>query len=438
MSGRERGHLSPVPGPYDEAVLAWLLEPEGVGSAGVMDRALAGLARTPQSRPRPWDRLMDSLRPEPFGTQMQHLGLLLAVAGLILALVAVGVAAGGALLGPDQSTTTPPSGPPVPSPSAEGSPASVAVFPLAGSPIEFVFNDGSHQTTGTSATGPLSVVRADGTGRREIGLDLKDDLVWPEWVPGTETVLALQGTFGTSNDQEQMWGIDAAGRARSQVVIPCVPPCLSRNEAAVSHDGSKIVFFQAWGPAVNGVPEQCGLSAYEFATQAISPITDHGCGPPEERHPRFSPDDHTLAFWRSNVDGDPAQDPNAGTAIFTRDLGTGEETQVTDWAMGATHLDWSPDGRWIVFVPRVWNVAAAGADVWRVHPDGSGLERLTTIDTSSSLLLRPLYSPDGRWIFFMRKDPSGGALLGIPSEGGTPVDVLPGIQVFEHDERLVP
>ena len=106
--------------------------------------------------------------------------------------------------------------------------------------------------------------------------------------------------------------------------------------------------------------------------------------------------------------------------------------------MGATHLDWSPDGRWIVFVPRVWNVAAAGADVWRVHPDGSGLERLTTIDTSSSLLLRPLYSPDGRWIFFMRKDPSGGALLGIPSEGGTPVDVLPGIQVFEHDERLVP
>jgi hypothetical protein len=56
---------------------------------------------------------------------------------------------------------------------------------------------------------------------------------------------------------------------------------------------------------------------------------------------------------------------------------------------------------------------------------------------SPERLLRPQYSPDGSWILFLRLDDSGGTLLGIPSEGGAPVDVLPGIQVFEHEERPV-
>jgi WD40-like Beta Propeller Repeat len=99
------------------------------------------------------------------------------------------------------------------------------------------------------------------------------------------------------------------------------------------------------------------LEVYEFATQAISALTDHGCGPQEERRPRFSPDDRLLAFWRSNAAADPANDPNAGSAIFVRNLSTGKETRVIDWATDATHLDWSPDGRWIVFVPRVWTTA---------------------------------------------------------------------------------
>ena len=85
-----------------------------------------------------------------------------------------------------------------------------------------------------------------------------------------------------------------------------------------------------------------------------------------------------------------------------------------------------------------WDERAADADLWRVHPDGRGLERLTSLDTATSRLLRPLYTQNGRWILFMRLDASGGTLLGIPSEGGTPVSVLPGFQVFEHDERAVP
>jgi hypothetical protein len=436
MSGRDRPHLSPLPGPYDEVVLRWLTEPEDVRSASVIEEALARAFKTRRSRQRPWDGIVDSLRPEPFGMNLRHLGLILVVAGLILAVAAAGLLGGGVHLGlgPVPTSTSTPS--PSPSGSNQASlttPTSKADFPLAGLPLEFVINDGNHQRASSTA-GALSVIRADGTGRREIGSDIQDDLVWPDWVPHTDRILALQGTFSPT---EQIWAVDATGLASSQVLIPCVAPCAARDEATVSHDGSKVAFFQAWGEVVNGVPKACSLAVYEFATQAITKLTDHACGPEEERHPRFSPDDQTLAFWRSNAAADPANDPNAGSAIFVRDLDTGQEHRVTDWTMAATQLDWSPDGRWIVFAPRVWDYGSADRDLWRIHADGTGLERLTRLDTSSSRLLRPLYTPDGEWILFVRQGPSDSVLLGIPSDGGEPVGVLPGIQVFEHDERVI-
>jgi hypothetical protein len=435
MSGRDRPHLSPVPGPYDEIVRGWLIEPENVSSAHVIDEAIARAFRTRRSYPRPWDRAVESLRPEPFGTSVRHLGLVLFVVGLILAVVAAGLLAGGFRLGigPVTSSSSPLTLSPSASPSSVASPSS-AVFPLAGLPLEFVINEGNHQSPG-STSAALAVIRADGTSRREIGRDIQDDLVWPEWVPGTDAILALQGTFSAT---EQIWTIDANGTAGSQVLIPCVSPCASRNESAVSRDGAKVVFFQAWGPIVNDVPETCGLSMYEFATQAIIKVTDHACGPSiEERHPRFSPDDRTLAFWRFDP-ADRKGEPNPGSAIFLRDLATGEETRLTEYALGASHLDWSPDGQWIVFVPKAWGEGGAGSDLWRIHPDGSGLGRLTALDTAETRLLRPMYTPDGGWIVFSRQDSSRASLLGIPANGGTPVNVLPGFQVWEHDERAIP
>ena len=95
--------------------------------------------------------------------------------------------------------------------------------------------------------------------------------------------------------------------------------------------------------------------------------------------------------------------------------------------MAATQLDWSPDGQWIVFAPRVWDYGVVDRDLWRVHPDGTGLGRLTSLDTSSSRLLRPLYTPDGQWIIFVHQGPSESVLLGIPAAGGEPVEILPGI-----------
>lgn len=68
----------------------------------------------------------------------------------------------------------------------------------------------------------------------------------------------------------------------------------------------------------------------------------------------------------------------------------------------STALDYdpsfSPDGQWIVFTSERDPDGSGQADLWRVHPDGTGLERLTTepsMDDAGAL------SPDGRKLAFV-------------------------------------
>src|SRR6185312_9603400 len=72
--------------------------------------------------------------------------------------------------------------------------------------------------------------------------------------------------------------------------------------------------------------------------------------------------------------------------------GTGEHRLLPN----STNLDYdasfSPDGKWIVFTSEGGGAGQGQADIWRVHPDGSGLERLTS---DPSLEDAGVLSPDG-------------------------------------------
>lgn len=62
---------------------------------------------------------------------------------------------------------------------------------------------------------------------------------------------------------------------------------------------------------------------------------------------------------------------------------------------------WSPDGRWIAFA--ALRSSALHQELWRIHPDGSGLERLTvtTNDFDDGM---PSWTPDGRIVFVSTRD----------------------------------
>jgi Tol biopolymer transport system component len=296
-----------------------------------------------------------------------------------------------------------------------------AVFPLTNPTYDLVVIDDANH---------LFTIRTDGTGRTPAAEDITGTLASPEWGPGL-TVL-VQESEATS---DQIWQVDPSAARRSQVIVPCVTPCGSRNEASWSHDGTKIALFQAFGGPVNGIPVTCGLGLYDAPTLAVTDVTSSPCAIIEERNPRFSPDDRSIAFWRSRSPGRVPVQAIEDSAIFVRDLETGVETQVTPWTAHASMLDWSPDGQWIAFVPDVWDPAAADAEVWRARSDGTALDRMTNLDDASSRILRPRYTPDGAWILFMQTAEGRGELLAVPASGGEPVSVLPGTRVFDFDVR---
>lgn len=106
---------------------------------------------------------------------------------------------------------------------------------------------------------------------------------------------------------------------------------------------------------------------------------------------RFSPDGTQIAFVR---DGELFLIPaTGGVAVKVTHL----RPEGVGWP------SWSPDGRWIAFTntgdPRI------GSDpwsIWRIRPDGTGLQRLTWAGT---LTHAPSWSPDGELIAFEQRTP---------------------------------
>ena len=411
MSGPR--YLRAVPDPRDGVVLDWLQEYEVVDAAPVLDAVFETLAEIRQVRRWPWDAAVEVLRPVDRQTRARRWAVIIAAA-LITALVVGATLSGGLFVRP-QTTVVPPGPTSVARPSAIVAPSAPAAqaYPLASPRLVIV--DGGQD-------GNLYLDWTDGTPRERIPPDIATADVQPAWAPDGKRILVLDQQV----DTEQQWEIDPNGVAPSQVVLPCITPCGSRNEASYSPDGTKIVFFEARGTAVGGIPPDCGIYLYDRVTQTSEPIHRFACGIEEDREPRISPDGSSVAFWRSRhaVQG-PSQAVD-DAAIFVRDLATGEERQVTDWSVHATSLDWSPDGRWIAFTKEWWRYADRGykTDVWRIHPDGTGLEQLT--DLGNAIAWQPRYSPDGQWVLFSRVADDHSRLWAVPADGGQDVEVLPG------------
>jgi Tol biopolymer transport system component len=98
----------------------------------------------------------------------------------------------------------------------------------------------------------------------------------------------------------------------------------------------------------------------------------------------WSPDGATLAYCAER---------EGRFGIFTIPVGGGEERRITTAIAGGLDdgPDYSPDGRFVYF-----NSDRTGRmQVWRVLPDGTGLEQVT-FGESNDWFAHP--SPDGRWL----------------------------------------
>jgi len=128
---------------------------------------------------------------------------------------------------------------------------------------------------------------------------------------------------------------------------------------------------------------------------SLERLTDN---PAYDDQAAWSPDGKSIAFVSSRGSG--------STDVWTLDLGSRRLHNVTAAAGGDFRPSWSPDGKWIAFSSDRGTHVERRAPEWEqshrtslylVHPDGSGLRRLTD---GAQFAGSPRWSPDGTRIVF--------------------------------------
>jgi Tol biopolymer transport system component len=165
--------------------------------------------------------------------------------------------------------------------------------------------------------------------------------------------------------------------------------CCAHNYApAFSPDGRTVAFatFDAGKWTIAGVAPDGGDRRVLVSRGARAALD----------HPHFSPDGKRLAFVQGNL-GRTA--PKDGRAVFVVDVDGSSVARVTPWQLrGGGNVDWSPDGRWILF--RSNEELDRQSQIYLIHPDGTGLLQLTHFKPAMTVFSLGSFSPDGKWIVF--------------------------------------
>jgi TolB protein len=312
-----------------------------------------------------------------------------------------------------------------PAPTTQASQASPTERPFAGEQAWIAYQ--------TNRTGEgVWLIHPDGTEDHQIAADIPGLEQLPDWSPdGTRLVVTTRG-----GDTEPLYEYDLATNTSRQL-FKCEDPCVGDDEPAYSPDGTQVAFNRALGPFVysdadrHEVPSDCGIWIGDIATGDVRQITSN-IDPPCEReyNVRWSPDGSQFTYWRDPYEnGQPT-----GTAVFVMNVDGSGERRLTDPEMFAGDPDWSPDGEWIVFdtypLSEFQHVSKV-SNLYRMHPDGSGLEQLTHHETPAVRATQPRYTPDGRWIIFTAVTPSSRSLWLMPAEGGEPIVLARG-GIYTH------
>jgi TolB protein len=265
------------------------------------------------------------------------------------------------------------------------------------------------------------LIHPDGTHNHEVATDAPGERLLPDWSPDGR-YLAL---ISRSEHGDLIYEFDTV-KGKSRPLFPCTDPCAGDDEPAYAPDGRHVAFVRYQGPfSSDGLPADCSLWIGDRRTGAARQLTSNrGTECDREYNPTWSPDGKQLTYWRDPyVDGRPA-----GTAVFTiRADGTGER-RLTNPAMYAGSPSWSPDGRWIVFstYPLAEFQCCQVSNLYRIHPDGTRMQKLTDLRTDQLRATQPRYAPDGKSLVVTAVTPTTRSLWILPATGGRPRTVAPG------------
>lgn len=112
-----------------------------------------------------------------------------------------------------------------------------------------------------------------------------------------------------------------------------------------------------------------------------------------QMQPRYSPDGKRLAF---------TSDQGGGDNIWISDVDGGNQRQLTKETFRLLNSPaWSPDGQWIVARKHFTSRRSIGTgELFLYHTAGGDGLQLTTRTSEQKDLGEPIFSPDGRYLYF--------------------------------------
>jgi len=206
-------------------------------------------------------------------------------------------------------------------------------------------------------------------GHRTILHSENRSLQAPNWTPDGKCLIY--------NAEGKMYRYDLA---TAHIDLLNTGPCTSNNnDHVLSWGGEQLAISHHVAPDGISTIFTLPVTGSDQPTQITDPTNGHSY-----LH-GWTPDNRKLIFTGQRKDQ---------YNIWTIDIATRQETQLTHQATLDDGAECSPDGEWIYFN----SVRTGTMQIWRMRMDGSAQEQVT-FDSYNNWF--PHFSPDGKWIVFL-------------------------------------
>jgi TolB protein len=178
----------------------------------------------------------------------------------------------------------------------------------------------------------------------------------------------------------------------------CLQKCLAEHMPAWSPDATHIAYVRESFSALGRVYVKDEDGTGEHQVVPSRPRTrDYG--------PQWSPSGKRLVFARSDF-------RRGKSAVFTIRVDGTRLHRITPWRMNAGgSLDWSPNGRWVLFQNHTGGVHLS--TIWLMRPNGENRHPITTTAGGTVTWESGSFSPDGQRIVVVQ-----GASISVLSKRG--------------------
>jgi Tol biopolymer transport system component len=175
--------------------------------------------------------------------------------------------------------------------------------------------------------------------------------------------------------------VNRDGRPLSDVVPPD-----RYGSLALSPDGQQVVFERTVVEA-GGAAAKPDLWMWTFDQKLMTKLT---FDKERDMYPIWSPDGRRIVFVSNRVDGIPQ--------IYRKDAsGAGREERLTDSPNGKISMDWSRDGRHVLYRQMS---EKTGMDLWALPLDGPGASKPFALAEGPFNEGGGRFSPDGKWLAY--------------------------------------